>query len=144
MVALSPELSRRLSAALAAGGAAAVVASGLLPWLELGSSTLSGFRLADLIVSLGDDVGPAPPSWIGVAWYGIPVLAVVGWLTVFFPAPPAARRSHVVIGAICAGGGLFYAFVSSRYQGVPMGPLITIIGGAAMAVAGLGVRRRTP
>lgn len=45
-----------------------MLASGFLPWLVFARSRLTGFRLAELVVAVGDDYGTGPPAWLGVVW----------------------------------------------------------------------------
>ncbi len=57
----------RRHAALVGLAVAVTILSGWTTWLEVAGSPVSGFRMAELWVAVGDDLGAGPPGWVGVA-----------------------------------------------------------------------------
>lgn len=137
----SPSRSRTLFSLLAVvTGAVLVAVSGFLTWLEVLGSELTGYRLAKLITSFGDEVHGVPPAWVGVAWYAIPALAAVCWLLAFRWSPPRASTAHVVIGIVLAGASAGYLAGAD----VQIGPVVALVGGLMAAVGGAMQERSAP
>lgn len=72
---------------LVASASAIVVLSGTFTWLDIAGDELSGFRLADLVLSLDGAYSISPPSWIGFVWYLLPVAAALNWVVLFASWP---------------------------------------------------------
>ncbi len=76
-------------------GSALAVASGSAPWIRVLGDDLAGYRMADLVISLGDDLAVAPPTWVGVVWYLIPIAGAAAWIATFWPGIAVRPRFHL-------------------------------------------------
>lgn len=125
-------MARRVSVVAAAVGSAAVVASGLLTWVSVLGSDLSGFRMAELVGRYGDTVAGAPAPWWGVVWYVLPLAAIGCWLWVF------ARQPLLVPAAVGVAGGVMLVgclgFVAA--VGSAPGPWLASFGSLLILLAG--------
>jgi hypothetical protein len=118
-------------------GAAAVLLSGLLPWLRFQRSELSGFRLAELVASVGDEYQVGPPSWLGIAWYALPVTALVAWFVLVLARPVrAVPRIHLPLGLAMAAMSLVYVVAAHRTVGVETGEVVALAGSALVVIGG--------
>jgi hypothetical protein len=124
-------------------GAAAVVASGFLPWLRFQRSELSGFRLAELVASVADEYRLGPPSWLGIAWYALPLAAIGAWLTMMLVHPARVVPAlHLPLGLFMLAMSIAFVVAAARTVGVQSGEIVAL-GGSALVVAGATpVRRR--
>lgn len=121
-------------------GAATVLGSGFLPWLRL-RRDYSGFELARLVGRLGDDYPVVPPSWIGITWYVLPLLAVLAWIAMFAHSPVRVRRVHVCLGAAMTGITIAYGVAAVHYGRLAVGEIVAC-GGAISVWAGAMLRPR--
>jgi hypothetical protein len=126
---------------LVGAGAATVLLSGLLPWLRFQRSELSGFRLAELVASVGDDYRLGPPSWLGIAWYVLPLAAIAAWLALVLAHPSrVVLRIHLPLGLVMLAMSVTFVVAAHRTVGVQSGEVLAVLG-AAMVVAGATPRR---
>ncbi len=132
---------RRAASWLVGLGAAAVVASGFLPWLHLGRD-YSGYRLSRLVRELGDDYPLVPPSWVGVVWWVVPVLAVVCWVVLFAGARPGVRPVHGALGLALVAVALTFLGVAVHYGRATSGQVVAVAGALAIVAGALVDRRR--
>lgn len=100
MNATGPAAADRRHAALVGLATAASILSGWATWLEVAGSPVSGFRMAELWVAVGDDLGAGPPGWVGVAWYLVPLAGAASALALTWPGPPRARPVHRPLGLL--------------------------------------------
>jgi hypothetical protein len=137
-------MMRRL---LVGAGAAAVVASGALPWLRFQRSELSGFRLAELVASVGDEYRVGPPSWLGVAWYALPLAALAAWFALVLSHPVrAVPRVHLPLGLLMTTMSVVFVVAAHRTVGVETGELLALAGSLLVvsgAVPGKAWRRKS-
>lgn len=132
-------MTRRSRRAAAAGAGGMLVAiSGFLPWFRVLGTDLDGFRMADLITDFGSVVETVPPPWVGALWYVLPLLGVVSWLLLFGQAPIDVRGVHLALGTLVIVSTLVFIAVSLSASDLRFGPILAIIGGTMIAVAGLG------
>jgi hypothetical protein len=125
--------SRRL---LVGAGAAAVLASGLLPWLRFQRSELSGFRLAELVASVGDEYRLGPPSWLGIAWYALPIAALAAWFVMLLAHPVRVLpRVHLPLGLAMTAMSVAFVVAAHRTVGVEVGEVVALAG-SLLVVAG--------
>ncbi|MBC8364346.1 MAG: hypothetical protein H8E59_05060 [Actinobacteria bacterium] len=97
--ALNPA-SDRLHAGLVAFGAVGTILGGWVTWVEVAGSPVTGFRMAELWVAVGDDLGGGPPGWVGIAWYLVPLVGAASVLLLTWPGPPRARPAHALLGGV--------------------------------------------
>lgn len=123
--------TERRAAVLIALGAAAVVASGFLPWFRL-RRTYSGYTLARLVVALGDyELGV--PAWLGVAWYVLPAVAALAWVLLFHGGRVGVRRrGHLGCGAALLALSAGYVAAAAHYASVEAGEVVALVGSAAV------------
>jgi hypothetical protein len=121
---------------LVAAGAAAVLVSGLLPWLRFERSELSGFRLAELVASVADEYRLGPPSWLGIAWYLLPLAALATWFALLLSRPVRVLpRVHLALGLLMTAMSVGFAVASHRTVGIEVGVVVCLAGSLAV-VAG--------
>jgi hypothetical protein len=129
---------------LVAAGAAAVLVSGLLPWLRFERSELSGFRLAELVASVADEYRLGPPSWLGIAWYALPLCALVAWFALVLARPMRVRPLlHLVLGGAMTALSVGFVVAAHRTVGVEPGPVVSVAGSLAV-VAGAVLALKAP
>lgn len=114
-----------------AAGAATVVVSGFLPWLHLARG-YSGYRLSGLVRSLGDDYPLVPPSWVGLAWWVVPLLGATCWVVLFVGGAPRVRAVHGLLGAGLAVVSLAFVGVATQYGRLAAGQIVALAGAAAV------------
>jgi hypothetical protein len=100
MTSTGPAAAGRLSTGLVALGAVGTILSGWATWVEVVGSSVTGFRMAELWVVVGDDLGGGPPGWVGIAWYLVPLAGAASVLLLTWPGPPRARPSHGLLGGV--------------------------------------------
>jgi hypothetical protein len=100
MTSIGPAAAGRLSTGLVALGAVGMILSGWATWVEVVGSPVTGFRMAELWVVVGDDLGGGPPGWVGIAWYLVPLAGAASVLLLTWPGPPRARPSHGLLGGV--------------------------------------------
>ena len=93
-------VSDRLHVGLVALGAVGTILSGWATWVEVVGSSITGFRMAELWVVVGDDLGDGPPGWVGIAWYLVPLAGAASVLLLTWPGPPRVRPSHGLLGGV--------------------------------------------
>jgi hypothetical protein len=129
---------------LVGAGAAAVLVSGLLPWLRFQRSELSGFRLAELVASVGDEYKVGPPSWLGIAWYALPLAAVASWFALVLAHPVrAVPRIHLPLGLAMAAMSVVFVVAAHRTVGVEVGEVVALTGSLLVVVGGSPKNGRT-
>jgi hypothetical protein len=117
-------------------GAAAVLSSGVLPWLRFQRSNLSGFRLAELVASVGDEYDVGPPSWLGIAWYALPLAALAAWFVLVTARPVrVVPRLHLPLGLFMVVTSAVFTLAAHRTVGVEAGELVALAG-SVLVVAG--------
>jgi len=116
-------------------GCAAVVLAGMLPWFAVETGArVSGYRLAELSLSLDSTLLP-PPS-LALVWYLMPAAAIVCGTLVHARATTRTRRAEVVLGAlvvVLATGYLLYA--AQATTGLQSGPVVALVGAVVAMVA---------
>ena len=115
-------------------GSAVVLGSGFLPWLRLRRG-YSGFELARLVGRLGDEYPVVPPSWIGITWYALPLLAASSWVVLFAPGPVRVRRVHAVFGVAMGAMTIAYGVAAVHYGRIVAGEIVDC-GGALLVCTG--------
>ena len=100
MTSAGTPVSDRLHVGLVALGAVGTILSGWATWVEVVGSSITGFRMAELWVVVGDDLGGGPPGWVGIAWYLVPLAGAASVLLLTWPGPPRARPSHGLLGGV--------------------------------------------
>jgi hypothetical protein len=96
--------------------------------LRFERSQLSGFRLAELVASVGDEYRLGPPSWLGIAWYALPLAAVASWIALFVPGPMRVRRAHGPLAAGMVALSAGFAVAAARTVGVCEGEIVALVG----------------
>jgi hypothetical protein len=131
---------------LVAAGAAAVLVSGLLPWLRFERSELSGFRLAELVASVADEYRLGPPSWLGIVWYALPLAALAAWFALLWSRPARVLpRLHLPLGLLMTALSAAFAVAAHRTVGVEVGVVVCGAGSlAVLAGATLGLKSPGP
>ncbi|MEE2697779.1 MAG: hypothetical protein VX516_04970, partial [Actinomycetota bacterium] len=100
MTSAGPAAAGRLSVGLVGLGAVGTILSGWVTWVEVVGSSVTGFRMAELWVVVGDDLGGGPPGWVGIVWYLVPLAGAASVLLLTWPGPPRARPSHGLLGGV--------------------------------------------
>jgi hypothetical protein len=121
-------------------GSAVVLGSGFLPWLRL-RRAYSGFELARLVGRLGDEYPVVPPSWLGITWYVLPLLAALSWVVLFAGGPVGVRRVHAVLGVAMSAITLAYGVAAVHYGRLVAGEMVAC-GGALLVCAGAVLQLR--
>ena len=129
----------RRHAALVGLAVAVTILSGWTTWLEVAGSPLSGFRMAELWVAVGDDLGAGPPGWVGVAWYLVPLAGAASALALTWPGPPRARPVHQPLGLLVLLVAVVVGVAGSTADATSVGFGTWLAGaaGCAQAVAGI-------
>jgi hypothetical protein len=115
-------------------GAALVAVSGFLPWVQVAGRSRSGFRSAALVIAIGDDYQIGPPSWTGIAWFVLPLIAALAWLWLFFWAPVGPRRAHRWMAVTLLGAVSFCAIEAARHGSMQLGLLAALAGSALIGI----------
>lgn len=118
---------------ISTAGALLVAVSGFAPWMNAFGIRLSGFRMAELMGSVGDRVQGAVPRWVGAAWYLLPIAAGVCWTLTFLRTPPSPTRAHIGVGAAVSAAVVLYMSVI----GIHAGPSLAVAGGLMIMISGL-------
>jgi hypothetical protein len=107
----------------------------LLPWLRFERRELSGFRLAELVASVGDEYRIGPPSWLGIVWYVLPVSSLAVWFTLVGGRPVRVRRPiHLPLGlAMSAVSGAF-AVAAHRTVGIAPGAAVGVLASLVVVI----------
>ena len=112
---------------LVGAGAVAVLISGLLPWLQFQRSSLSGFRLAELVASVGDEYRVGPGSWMGIAWYLLPLAALATWFALVIAHPVRVVPTvHLPLGLAMTVMSVIFVVAAHRTVGVEAGELVAL------------------
>ena len=135
-----PRSGLRSRAALVGAGSAAVLLSGLLPWLRLLRSDFTGYRLAELVVIAGDQYPVIPPSWVGLLWYLLPLGGALAWIVLFWRSEVAVRPVHLGLAAGLAAMSGAYIGIAAHYGQTRPGAYVAI-GGSALMFAGAATGR---
>lgn len=129
----------------AAGG---LLLSGLLPWFHVAiGPDVSGFRMAGLVLAFGDLGGRWPPTWVGLAWFSVPI---AGAVTVLVVGWTGGERRLVVVWApaVCAFVVATCALVAGTRAGVGVarGPALAVVSAATIVSSSFAPRgrRRSP
>ena len=126
-------LARLVLLQLAALG---LVLAGLAPWVQ----GVTGYDLAGAVTEVGGDVDGLPPAWLGWAWYVLPLLGFIAWLTIYVADRPMPRL-YLVLGILAA---LFcVAFVIDAMQSdadLGWGVFLALAAGVLLIVAGRAKR----
>jgi hypothetical protein len=121
---------------LVGAGAVLVFLSGFLPWLRFQRSELSGFRLAELVASVADEYRVGPPSWLGIAWYALPLAAVATWFVLVLAHPVrVVPRVHLPLGCFMTAMAATFVVAAHRTVGVEAGEIVALVG-SLLVVAG--------
>ncbi len=123
-------------------GAALAVVSGLAPWVRVLGDDLAGYRMADLVLSLGDDLEVTPPRWVGVAWYLIPIAGSVAWIATFWSGVAVRPRYHLPAAVVISVVTLALAVAVARTVTVSLGPGV-VAGGSSGLLMFWGVACHT-
>lgn len=120
-------------------GALAVVVAAFLPWSASGETTRSSFELLQAADRL--DLLSGGPRRVGLtAWYLLPVLVAVVWLTATLDRPVATAVAGTAVAAVAlAGAGVVLNSPLKAEAGVPMA---VVAAAAALAGAALIVWER--
>ena len=119
-------------AVLIGSGSVIALCSGFLPWLRLLRTDFTGFGMARLVVVTGDDYPLVPPSWLGLVWYAVPVLAIVAWITLYWRGRIARRVAHRWISTSLCLLTLAFLPAAAHYGEVRPGALLAFGGSVAM------------
>jgi hypothetical protein len=95
-----PASSSWMAPGLLAVGSALTVLSGSFTWLDIAGDSLSGFRIADLLLAVGGKYPETPPRWFGAVWYLVPLCAAACWVVLFVTWPIRVRPLHLVLVAV--------------------------------------------
>lgn len=108
-----------------------------MTWFHL-NRDYTGFRLAQLVTSLGDDYPIVPPSWLGVTWYLLPALAASSWVALFHRGVVAVRPIHLGLGLLMAAMACGYGVAAVRYGQLAWGE-VTACFGAVLVIVGWAI-----
>lgn len=132
-----PAASDRLHTGLVAFGAVGTIVSGWVAWVRVAGSPVTGFRMTELWVAVGDDLGGGPPGWVGIAWYLVPLAGAASVLLLTWPGPPRARPSHGLLGGVAVVVAVVVAVAANVADATRVGPGLWLAGVAGIAqVAG--------
>jgi hypothetical protein len=113
-------------------GSVGVLLACALPWAQVGATWRSGFRFADLLLSLPDlGVGVVGPGGVGVLWFVVPLAAAVAPATLLGRRRPKPTWATVVV----AGAGVVATVLVAAWMHLAAVTALGV-GPAAAAVAG--------
>jgi hypothetical protein len=140
MVGARSRAAAYLAPGLVAAASAIVLLAGTFTWLDIAGDELSGFRLADLVLSLDGAYSVSPPSWIGFVWYLLPAAAALNWVVLFASWPVRITRWTVWLMTLQTVVIAAVALAASATAQVAVGTGVWLaVGGLALGWGGVGV-----
>ena len=123
----------RRHAALVGLAVAVTILSGWTAWLEVAGSPVSGFRMAELWVAVGDDLG-ARRGLVPRALAGAASALALTW-----PGPPRARPVHQPLGLLVLLVAVVVGVAGSTADATSVGFGTWLAGaaGCTQAIAGI-------